>query len=53
MSGKRKSIEPSVEQVSNAVRIRDLKRRGYTRSAIAAATGFKLAEIEEALRGAN
>lgn len=51
--GKRKAALPSVEQVSKAVRIRDLKKRGYTRFAIQAATGFKLAEIEEALRGAN
>lgn len=51
MKGKRKTVDESVGQASKEVRIRDLKKRGYSRSAIAAATGFKWAEIEEALKG--
>lgn len=50
MKGKRKAAEPIEDDLSKAHRIRDLKKRGYTRSAIQAATGFKLAEIEKALR---
>lgn len=50
-SGKRQQLERPADEVPMAQRIRDLKKRGYTRLAIQSATGAKLAVIEEALRG--
>lgn len=51
-SGKRQETT-SQHEVSMAQRIRDLKQRGYSRFAIQASIGCKLADIEEALGGAR